>query len=155
MATSGRAETLRLIAGHSTSGMPAFEELLVERTSEGRFKLLRSPGLVLGLAADDVIEAPGDGTFSLVQRGMNLCIQIFGAGDLTPLERLLSERLGKLGGRLDGQTKRVLVYTVSVSAGFPAVEAILKDAVGELPGAEWYFGNVYDPVDDRPLNWWP
>lgn len=152
---SDQRETLRLIAGTSTSGTLVWEEVLVLRLAPSRFQLLRSPGLVLGLAADDVFESTGDGTFSLVSRGRNLCIQVFCGPRLSELEGVLSLRMGQLGGRLDGKEERLLVYTVPVSAGFPAIERCLAESVGRFPGAEWYFGNVYDPVDGTtPLNWW-
>lgn len=148
-----KPETIRLLAGHSASGMPAFEELLVEHLRASRYRLLRSPGLVLGLAAGDVVEVQNGG-FRLIDRGMNLCIQIFSDSSLSELQRALDPQLGILGGRLDGQTTRVLVYTVPVAAGFQSVERALREIVGKFPGAQWYFGNVYDPTDGRPLNWW-
>jgi hypothetical protein len=47
------------------------------------------------------------------------------------------------------------VFTVPVSAGFGAVEAAFDGYVRRQPGAEWYFGNVYDERDGMtPLNWW-
>ena len=49
---SSKAETLViLIDVHE--GKPAQEEVLVERLGPDRFRLLRSPGLVSGLAAGD------------------------------------------------------------------------------------------------------
>jgi hypothetical protein len=148
-------ETLKLLAGQSSSGAPAYEEVLAEQQSTKRYKLLKSPGLVQGLAAGDVFEPLPDGTFNVIERGRNLCIQIFGRADMNPVERLATERLGVLGGRPDGQSKRELVYTVPIAAGFPAVEAVLNELVARFPEAEWYFGNVYDPSDGvTPLNWW-
>jgi hypothetical protein len=150
-----KVETLKLLAGPSSSGTPAYEEVLAERRSMKRYKLLKSPGLVQGLAAGDVFEALPDGTFNVVERGRNLSIQIFGRGDMNPVERLATERLSVLGGRLDGQSQRELVYTVPIVAGFPAVEAILNELVARFPAVDWYFGNVYDPSDGvTPLNWW-
>src|SRR5262249_33187212 len=121
------AETINLVAGKSSSGVPAYEEVLVEHLSAQQYKLRCSPGLVQGLAAGDVIEAPGDGTFRVLERGRNLCIQIFGSGDLTIFEKMATEKLTPLGGRLDGKAKELLVYTIPVTAGFAAVETVLNE----------------------------
>ncbi len=43
-----------------------------------------------------------------------------------------------------------LSFTVPVKAGFPAVEAAMREVVGD----EWYFSNVYDLATNQPLNWW-
>jgi hypothetical protein len=49
----------------------------------------------------------------------------------------------------------MLVFTVPVAAGFPAIEKRLERRVDELPGATWWYGNVYEAGDpSRPLNWW-
>ena len=149
------AETINLLAGRGSSGNPVYEEVLVERRSGQQYKLLRSPGLVLGIAADDVIAVVGDGTYDVLERGGNLCIQIFARGDLTVLEETATEKLMPLRGRLDGKAKTQLVYTIPVTAGFPAVESVLNELVAQAPGAEWYYGNVYDTSDGvTPLNWW-
>ena len=60
------------------------------------------------------------------------------------LEHLLGARFAALGGHLDGRTATNLVYTVPVTAGFDAIEAIFADLASSV---EWYYGNVYDPKD--------
>ena len=148
-------ETITLLAGSSSDGRPAREELLVQRVGPMQFQVLRSPGLVEGIAAGDRIECSEDGTFRVLERGGNLCIQIFRRGPVAELETVLTARLLPLGGRLDGKTPRVLVYTVPVNAGFPAIESALRESIAAFPETEWYFGNVYDPADGiTPLNWW-
>ena len=60
-----------------------------------------------------------------------------------------------LGGRLDGESERVLVATIPVRLGFTKIERVIEDLVDKFPGAQWFYGNVYDPVDGiTPLNWW-
>jgi hypothetical protein len=148
-------ETMNLIAGTSSTGSAAFEEVLVERCGAHRYRLVRSPGLVLGLAAGDIFERRPDGSFDVVEHGGNLCIQIFAGTGLEMIEADATARLAPLGGRLDGRSSEELVYTVSVGAGFGPVEDALRAALERFPDAEWYFGNVYDPADGvTPLNWW-
>ena len=93
----------------------------------------------------------------VLERGGNLAVQVF-------LEReegseaslaALAQRIEALGGRLDGGAHRGRVYTIPVTAGFPAVEEAFNALVAEHAGAEWVFGNVYDQADGvTPLNWW-
>jgi hypothetical protein len=48
-----------------------------------------------------------------------------------------------------------LVFSVPVSLGFPAVEALFNDLAGRFPGSSWLFGNVYDPWNDfNPRDCW-
>jgi hypothetical protein len=155
MDTNESVTTLNLFAGYAASGNSVKEEVLVERISPREYRILRSPGLIQGVAAGDVILAADDGTFKVLSRGQNLSIQMFYAGDIEALEKFTMSRLTPLGGRLDGKDSKLLVYTVPVSAGFQAVEKVLNEAVTSYPGAEWYYGNVYDPKDGvTPLNWW-
>jgi hypothetical protein len=134
---------------------PAYEEVHVEECGRRTYRLLQSPGLVQGLAADDIFILEGAGTYELVRRGGNICIQIYGEPSLAPVEKLASTELAKVGGRLDGEAPRVLVYTVPAAAGFPAIERSLTAIQARFPTIEWYYGNVYDLVDGvTPLNWW-
>jgi hypothetical protein len=60
-----------------------------------------------------------------------------------------------LGGDLDLETPRMLVYSIHVSCGFNTIEDILNRAVGNDGQSAWLYGNVYDPADGQtPLNWW-
>jgi hypothetical protein len=134
---------------------PAYEEVHVEDCGSATYRLLQSPGLVLGLAAGDVLVLEQGGTFTLVERGRNICIQIFSKSMLDQIEQAATSALARIGGRLDGKASVELVYTVSANVGFPAIEEILRDLQARFPVLEWYYGNVYDPADGvTPLNWW-
>jgi hypothetical protein len=147
--------TVRLIAGYTTSGRPSYEEVHVEALGSGKYRLLQSPGLTIGLAAGDELTVDENGKFELVYRGGNVCIQIFSEERLDDAERFTSQEIAKIGGRLDGRASKELVYTVSAKAGFPAIERVLYELKRRFPALDWYFGNVYDPVDGvTPLNWW-
>ncbi len=56
---------------------------------------------------------------------------------------------------MDGVHPHVLVVTVSVRVGFPAVQAVCNAFVNAHKDVNWYYANVYDPADGiTPLNWW-
>lgn len=147
--------TIQVVAGDRTNGTPVFEELHVEELGPGLFALLQSPGLVLGVAAGDVLEVADRRIQSVLSRGNNLSIQIFPGTAGIAAERAATTEIAGLGGWLDGKSEHQLVYTIPVSVGFPAVEAVLDKLAALHPPLEWYFGNVYDPRDGvTPLNWW-
>jgi hypothetical protein len=153
------AKTINVHAGTTSSGKPAYEELPVEERAPGEFLLLASPGLVLGIAAGDVIRLSPAKKAQVIERGGNLCIQIFSEKPVSTLEPVVTKSLAALGGRLDAKHASKngyeLVYTIHVDAGFAAVESALDEVVARFGEATWYFGNVYDPSDGvTPLNWW-
>lgn len=93
--------------------------------------------------------------FDLVQRSGNLSIRVYSRTDIQALNELLTPALEKLGGELDRETPRMLVYSIHVSCGFDAIESILNRYVGQDEQNTWIYGNVYDPTDGvTPLNWW-
>jgi len=136
-----------------------FEWIPVERLDSGLYRLRNSPGMTLGLAAGDVIRPKGEGDFDIVERGGNVCIQVF-LGSVPQNERprvreAFENAMSAMGGRLDGVSPGVLIGTVSVSATFPRIEAALKAFEGVHRGITYMFGNVYDIEDGHtPLNWW-
>jgi hypothetical protein len=46
------------------------------------------------------------------------------------------------------------VFTIPVETGFERIDAFFDGLVGEIPGTEWMYGNVYDPESGAPLGWW-
>jgi hypothetical protein len=80
---------------------------------------------------------------------------VFADALVARLEAEPTARVARIGGRLDGSIERGLAYTLPLEAGFPAIERVFIDWAAEHPGWEWFFGNVYDPVDGvTPLNRW-
>lgn len=148
--------TLRLIGGYRSSGQPVYEQVLVKTLDSGRFQVLCSPGLVPGIAKGDTLELQegSGGEFRIIERGGNLCIQIF-SNEPKRLAATFTSRVEEIGGSCDGISERQVVFAVPVKAGFSNVEAILEDLLRRFPESEWYYGNVYDPRDGQtPLNWW-
>lgn len=149
------ADVLTVRAGMSSTGNVVFEELLVERLDRDLYRVLASPGLVLGVAADDTIRVRAPHEFDVVRRGGNLCVQIFVPSGIDAVEQVATRELMSISGRMDGKVTGLLIYTVPLLSGFGSVERVLNSLVQTFPGVEWYYGNVYDPVDGTtPLNWW-
>jgi len=132
----------------------------VEPVAGNQYRLLHSPAYVEGIASGDVIELDQSlrSEFRVVSRARNLAVIV---GFKKPEDKLsakakrLEESVQTMGGVVDGGPARVLVLTVPVSSGFQAVESLLAAFVQEVPGATWWYGNVYESGDpSRPLNWW-
>lgn len=91
-------------------GSDAREEVLVEKIGENRFRIASSPGMLQGLAADDVIALDDQAAagFTLLQRGDNVRIHVYcEAARRDEIKAALTQTLGRIGGRLDaimGQT---------------------------------------------------
>ena len=138
------------------------ENLLVSRLAENRFRVVRSPGIVQGLAADDEFEVDknSDQGYRLVRRGGNVCVQFFFPANLADCRSRMVPLAEKIGGRLDGGfevngNSGGMVFTFPISVGFAAIEEFAVSADDLCNNREWYYGNVYDSSDGiTPLNWW-
>ena len=71
--------TIRLLADFKQTGEPAHEELPARPLPNGSWQLLSTPGLVLGVAAGDVVQVADDGRFEVLDRGGNVAVQLIGA----------------------------------------------------------------------------
>jgi len=149
-------EVIELIAGYDPEGKAIIERLQVKVTAENGCELVKSPAFIKGIASGDVIKLDNkDGKFEILHRSGNLCIRIFCHGDLLALSEELTPNIEKLGGDLDLETERMLVYSIHASCGFKTIEDMLNKYVGESSRSAWQYGNVYDPSDGTtPLNWW-
>lgn len=148
---------INLYVGNSSSGERVYENLPVTPLGNNKYKILSSPGLVLGIAKDDEIQYfPDSGEFDLISRGRNLCIQLYlSPNGVKDLEMLTSQIKNELEGTIDGFTKKQAVFSVPVKIGFSKLEKILNQFVQTNPDCKWYYGNVYDIADGvTPLNWW-
>ncbi|GAB2514870.1 DUF4265 domain-containing protein [Microbulbifer agarilyticus] len=151
-------QIIELFAGTNPDGEPVVERLQVKVNEDDSVQLVRSPAFIKGIASGDTIkvnrEDPEKPSFELVKRSGNLAVRIFCRGDSTKLSDQLTPQLEKLGGELDLESPRMLVYSIHVSCGFEEIEKILNSAC-DGANSVWYYGNVYDPVDGQtPLNWW-
>lgn len=149
-------QVIELFAGMGPDGQPIVENLQVRELETGEMQLVRSPAFVKGLASGDRVKCiPGEQTFEIIQHSGNISVRVFSRGDIAALSEKLTPELELLGGELDLETPRMLVYSVHVSLGFSAIETILNRAVEADGNSMWMYGNVYDPNDGvTPLNWW-
>lgn len=148
--------TIELFAGTRPDGQPIVEQLPGIELDAGQLQLVRSPAFAQGIAGADVVKLlPDTQELELVKRSGNVSVRVFTKGDMAPLADQLVPALEKLGGELDLNNDRMLVFTIHVSCGFEAIEKILEDAIGKDENSAWRYGNVYDPADGTtPLNWW-
>lgn len=147
---------VRLWAAHTGDGQPVYEMVPAEHLRGSRFRLLGTPGLVLGCAAEDLIDVEPDGHHRVVRHGGNLALVAVLPSDGRSTESLesLQASMAPLGGIVEAPDNlRFIVVTVPVIATFDAIEDVMTVWAGDIPGTEWYFANVYDD-DDRPLDWW-
>ena len=150
---------LPFLAGLNPDGDPVFESLEVElvKDTEDEVRLVRSPLLTRNLAAGDKLKVinPSSAEYELLRRSGNLSIRVFRVHQLAVLAENLTAQIEKLGGSLDKQTDRALVYSIHFSIGFQTIEELLSVVSKDYPDTVWYYGNVYDPEDGTtPLQWW-
>ncbi len=149
-------QVIELFAGVDASGQAVIERMPVKISEEDdSCQLVKSPAFVKGIASGDTIKLrPGSQDFELIKRSGNLCIRVLSRDDIGSLAESLAPELEKLGGELDTETERMLVFSIHVSCGFQAIEALLNKHV-DGQSSVWLYGNVYDPKDgETPLNWW-
>jgi len=149
-------QVIELFAGLGANGQPIVEKLQVRELENGHLQLVQSPAFVKGLASGDVIrcDVPNQ-EFKIVQHSGNLSVRVFSRDAIEVLGDLLTPEMEKLGGELDMETPRMLVYSIHVSCGFSVIEDLLNQFIGKDGRSAWMYGNVYDPIDGQtPLNWW-
>ena len=148
-------QIIELFAGTNPDGEPVVERLQVRVNEDNSCQLVRSPAFIKGIASGDTIKVDTEKQeFELIKRSGNLAVRVLCRGDSAALSDQLTPQLEKLGGELDMETPRMLVYSIHVSCGFANIEEILN-SVCDGANSVWYYGNVYDPQDGQtPLNWW-
>jgi hypothetical protein len=118
-------------------GKPSVEPVHAVDLGDGRFRLLYSPGFVLGIAAGDEFRLLDQhGAFEVTRRSGNVAVQIFCREPAAPLAEGLARRVAGLDGVLDGRIERGMVFTIPVAAGFQAIESVFDEFVTAHPGSE-------------------
>ena len=152
-----QSHRLDLFAGTHPNGQPVFEQVPALATEQRNcYRLQQSPLFATGVASGDVIElmANNPGRFRVRERGGQLAVRIFRRDGVGALAEELTPLIEKLGGRLDVQSERALVYSIHVAVGFREIEGLLDPLVQAAGDAGWAYGNVYNPETGEPLEWW-
>ncbi|MDQ2076950.1 DUF4265 domain-containing protein [Marinimicrobium sp. ABcell2] len=149
-------QEIEMFAGLGPDGQPIVEKLSARELDSGNLQLVRSPAFVKGVASGDLLKCdPETKDVTLVQRSGNLSVRVFSRAHIVAIAEQLTVALEQLGGELDLQNERMLVYSIHVSCGFETIEKLLTEALASKPDSGWLYGNVYDPTDGTtPLNWW-
>jgi len=142
---------------------PGAEEVPARWLGADEWQLVRSPLYAIGVASGDVIKSldAETGAFEVVTRGGNVCVHFYlaesdadDAAATVEAGEVISGRISKLGGSMDGSTPGLLAFTVPANVGFADIERAFGRAAERFPGAQWQYANVYDPVSGQPLGWW-
>jgi hypothetical protein len=145
------------------STRPGFELVPATREGSGCWRLIRTPLYATEVAAGDVIRMIDSekGTFEIIKRGGNISVQFYlgahSADDVRATEKVAEEieaDLATMGGRVDGTTAGLVVFSIPCEVGFAAIEKIFQAASSHYVDSQWQYGNVYDPVTLAPLLWW-
>nr|HEX4318788.1 DUF4265 domain-containing protein [Kofleriaceae bacterium] len=145
---------IRLYAGVSPNGRPAYEHVLATPLEGRHHRIEKSPGLVLGIAAGDELDVREDSTFTVVKRAGNVCVQLFVTDNADRIRATVEAGVVRLGGWLDGAATRELVFTFPLAVGLAAIEQFFDQLSTDDAECEWIFGNVYAEDGITPLSWW-
>lgn len=137
---------------------PTYEDVPAVRDGDGsRFLIRASPILVENVAKGDVLSVAPDGTFTVIFRSGNVCVQYLRTrdGSRESGERTLIREVSEMGGTLDATHPGALSFSIPLQKnGFQRIEQAFDAATASCPGSSWMYGNIYDPKTSRPLNWW-
>ena len=133
----------------------ATQPVEVELLPDGHLRVLYTPGFVEGIAAVDTIRVVNEtlGRFEILARGGNVAVKFAAPELIADVLPQITAKVEALGGRFDGAIERAAVWTIPCHAGFTRIEEAMNHATSLIPGAQWWYGNVYDEAG-RPLNWW-
>jgi hypothetical protein len=147
---------ISLIAGTHPNGQLVVEKLqAVASQQPNQYWLLLSPLFVPGCARGDRIELlqNNPGRFRMRERSGQIALRVFVRDGVARLAEELTPAIELLGGRLDVESERALVYSIHVAVGFGEIEKVV-DPLVVAAGGGWNYGNVFDPESGEPMNWW-
>ena len=112
------------------------EPVHAELVGDRRYRVLSSPGFVLGVAAGDEIELSGeDGQFRVLRHGGNLAVQLFSKEPVRGFRESLAAKVrDSLKGVLDGGIDRGLVFYDSNRNWVPRGRGVLRRRCQPDPG---------------------
>jgi DNA-binding MarR family transcriptional regulator len=133
------------------------EEIGVLSLGNGIYAVVVPPLFTFGLAVGDEFRIdPDTGRPEVTRHAGNVLVWLFPDAASSTQRGTVTADVGALGGTFEGAANdgRILVFTIPVKVGFPAIEAVFKTYVAGDPGARWLYGNVYADDGVTLLNWW-
>lgn len=129
------------------------ENLLATPVSPNEFRLILSPGFVQGFAAGDIVRYDEQRqTLGLVERGGNVNVQFFHEYLPVNVVSHIKNQVESVGGRVDGELGRLLVFTFPLSVGVANIQNFVTAIENTFP-VEWQFANLFSESGE-PLEWW-
>jgi hypothetical protein len=128
------------------AGRGVTEEVPVEQLGDGLVRLLATPCFVEGVGAADVVRLDDAGGFDLDARCGNVALRFELEGTLADVPQQLATLFDPVGGWVDGWAEgascALVVCTVPVQAGFPAIEEAAGRALVETGAIRWTYGTA-------------
>ena len=81
-----------------------------------------------------------------------MAVRLLCANGVASIEQKLTEQVVSIGGRLDGQVRNGLAYTVPAQVGREVIGQLFARVKRENPESLWEYGNVYDE-DGQLMEW--
>ena len=145
---------LPVVAGRDRTGSVIVEELQVQALDDQQYRLLVSPAFANNLAKGDTFILTGAGEYRVIERSGNLCVRVLSREGINSIKEKILAEVEKLGGQLDLETARQLVFSIHYSCGFQAIETLFDRFVPSNEASFWHYSNVYSEDGKTPLNWW-
>jgi len=131
------------LCSEEASGLTVREVVPVRMLGDGLVEVLRSPGIVTGCAAGDVVRiVDEDGRFIVTHRGPNECVQAYGSPQFTlKAIDVLSVLFERAGGMVEAPAHRAyLVVTVPTSVGRAWITDRMTEWCADFEATSWRFG---------------
>lgn len=152
---NSKAEILPLLAGKRPDGQLIYEDIQAEKLSRAEhYKVLQSPAFCQGFVKGDELRRLPAGRFEVTNYSGHVLVRVFSKFDMQPLVKQINQGFASLDGELEQQTARMAVFNIPIAAGFKAIEQVLDEAMAGQEDCSWLYGNIYNPEDGSPLNWW-
>jgi DNA-binding MarR family transcriptional regulator len=139
------------------AGSADTEEIGVLSLRNGIHAVVVPPLFTFGLAVGDEFRIdPDTGRPEVTRRAGNVLVWLYPDVASSAQRETVTADVVALGGTFEGAADdgRILVFTIPVKVGFPAIEAVFRTYVADDPGAQWLYGNVYADDGVTLLNWW-
>ncbi|MGH8490620.1 MAG: DUF4265 domain-containing protein [Gammaproteobacteria bacterium] len=123
-----------------------YERVAAQRIGRGRYRLLRSPNRVPGLAAGDVfaLTRKEECGFRVVAPGGNVCVWFYFDARYdkdSPEAMELCRSVEALGGSVDAERVFSLTFTIPTSAGLAKIDELMRKTADRIPWSIYQYGS--------------